>query len=224
MICRSLLLLLLCGLLCTNVAFAQHTQFYFSPHAATQGFGAELKFVPQPGLNIRGGASLLHLKFNTSYTVREEPADARVKVDLANLHLMFDVHPFISSTTFARKFLLTAGMAYFWEDEGNAIARYKGTYHYEGLEMAAEEVGELYGNVAWKKAAPFLGFGFENPHPRNKVNIGFALGAYYMGKPEVTVTGTKYLTDTESDEAEFRENVSNFRFLPVLQLNLNIAL
>jgi hypothetical protein len=203
---------------------AQRSQFYISPHGGTQGLGLDFKFAPRAGFNLRAGASVLPFHFNTSYTVRSEPADAEVDVDFHNAHFFFDVHPFIKSDAFAQKFLLTAGAAYFWKAEGNAVATYSGDYTYEGYTVPEEMIGELYGSVRWNKLTPFFGFGFENPFPKKRVNIGFALGAYYMGKPEVEVTGTKFLMDAESDEAEFRENVSRFQFLPVLQINLNIAL
>ncbi|MEJ5961349.1 hypothetical protein [Pedobacter immunditicola] len=207
-----------------SLAFAQHSSFFISPHVATQGLGLEFKFAPQPGLNFRAGASVLKFQFNTDYTVRAQPANAEVDVDLANAHLMLDVHPFIKSDSFAQKFLLSAGAAYFWKDGGNALATYPGDYIYEGFTIPSEMVGELYGEVRGNKIAPYFGLGFENPLPKKRVNIGFALGAYYIGKPDVDVTGTKFLEDTESDEAEFRDNVSRFRFLPVLQINLNFAL
>lgn len=205
-------------------ALAQHSSFYISPHVATQGLGLELKFAANPGLNIRAGASVLDFSFSTKYTVREQPADAEVDVDLANAHLMLDVHPFIKSNSFAQKFLLSAGAAYFWKDGGNALATYPGDYIYEDFSIPSEMVGELNGVVHWKKITPYFGLGFENPLPKKRVNLGFALGAYYIGKPDVEVTGTKFLEDTENDEAEFRDHVSRYRFLPVLQINLNIGL
>jgi len=219
----SLVYLALTSLSASQV-FAQQSSLFISPHVSTQGLGLELKFAPQPGMNFRTGASILDFHFNTDYTVREQPADAAVNVDLANAHLMFDVHPFIKSNSFAQKFLLSAGAAYFWKDGGNALATYPGDYTYEVFTIPSEMVGELYGEVHWNKISPYFGLGFENPLPKKRINVGFALGAYYFGQPDVEVTGTKFLEDTESDEAEFREHVSRYRFLPVVQINLNIGL
>lgn len=224
MLSKATLVYLAITSITVSQVLAQHTSFFISPHVSTQGLGLEFKFVPQPGLNLRAGASVLKFDFNTNYTVRAEPTDAKVDVNLANAHLMFDVHPFVKSESFARKFLLTAGAAYFWEDGGNALATYNGDYDYEGYTIPNEMIGELYGEVHWKNVAPYFGLGFENPLPKKRINVGFALGAYYIGKPDVEVTGTKFLEETESDEAEFREHVSKLRFLPVLQINLNIGL
>ena len=222
--CKTALTGLSFSILFLSQVKAQQSQFFISPHVSTQGLGMELKYAPGPGLNLRSGVSFLSFDFNTSYNVRSYPADAEVDVNMRNAHLMFDVHPFVKSNSFAQKLLLTAGAGYFWKVEGNALAVYHGDVEMEGFSVPGEEVGELYGTVRWQKFAPYMGFGFENPFPKRRVNFGLAVGAYYMGKPEVEVTGTKFLTDTESDEAEFRDNVSSYRFLPVIQLNLNIGL
>jgi hypothetical protein len=197
---------------------------YLSAHLSTQGPGLEVKYVPQPGFNLRAGASMLPVSFSTSYTVRSRPADAEVDVDLANAHFMVDWHPFIKSDSFSNKILLTTGAGYFWKSRGDAVVTYDGTFQYDDVEIPANEVGELYGSIQWNKFAPYLGIGFENPRPKKRVNVGFAIGTYYMGEPDVEVTGTKYLTDTESDEQELRENVSPYQFLPVVQVNLNFRL
>ena len=197
---------------------------YLSAHLSTQGPGLEVKYVPQPGFNLRAGASMLPLSFNTSYTVQSRPADAAVDVEVANAHFMFDWHPFIKSESFSNKILLSTGAAYFWKSRGDAVVTYDGTFEFDDVEIPANEVGELYGNIQWNKFAPYFGLGIENPRPKKRVNVGFAIGAYYMGEPSVEVTGTKYLTDTERDEQELRENVSPYQFLPVVQVNLNIRL
>lgn len=197
---------------------------YLSAHLSTQGPGLEVKYVPQPGFNLRAGASMLPLAFNTSYTVQSRPADAAVDVEIANAHLLVDWHPFIKSDSFSSKILLSTGAAYFWKSRGDAVVTYDGPFDFNDVEIPANEVGELYGSIQWNKVAPYFGFGFENPRPKNRVNVGFAIGTYYMGEPTVEVTGTKYLTDTESDEQELRENVSPYQFLPVVQVNLNFRL
>ena len=223
MLSKASLIYLALTSLSVSQVFAQHSSFFISPHVSTQGLGLEFKFAPQPGFNLRSGASVLDFSFNTRYTMRSAPANAKVEVDLANAHLLFDVHPFIKSNSFAQKFLLSAGAAYFWKDGGNALATYSGDYIFEDYTVPSDMIGELSGVVRWKKIAPYFGMGFENPLPKRRVNIGFALGAYYIGKPDVEVTGTKFLEDAESDEVEFREHVSRYPFLPVLQINLNIG-
>jgi hypothetical protein len=214
----------ICLLCCAVPAFAQQTNFYVSPHVSTQGLGVDLKLSPLKGFNIRAGASAMNLSTEIPYTVREQTADAEVKVDMGNAHLLLDVHPFIKSNSFARKFLVTAGMAYFWELSGDAEADYTATYDFGGNVGIQSMPVKLTGAVEWKKYAPYLGFGFENPAPKRRVNVGFALGAYYLGKPSVNVNTSEDLPDAERDKQQFRDNVRKITFLPVLQFNLNIRI
>jgi hypothetical protein len=214
-------------LLCIGVqthAQTDSARLYLSAHASTQGLGLEFKISPKPEYNIRVGASILPFQHSAVYSVRSEPTDLDLKVDLKNAHLMFDWHPFLKETGFSRKVIATVGAAYFWEAKGDAVVSYRGTYSYGDIQIPSEDLGQLMGTVEWNKVAPYLGIGFENALPTKKFNVGFAVGTYYMGAPDVTLTGTKFLTKNQSNEEQFRKNMSYYQFLPVVQINLNFAL
>jgi hypothetical protein len=197
---------------------------YISAHVSTQGLGLELKLSPKPEYNIRVGASILPFEFNTVYTVSSQPTDVDMKADFANAHLMFDWHPFLNENSLSRKVVITAGAAYFWKAQGDAVVSYRGVYNYGDIQIPSEDLGQLFGTVKWNKVAPYLGFGFENAFPSRKFNIGFAVGAYYMGAPDVSLTGTKFLVRNNANEAQFRDNMSYYQVMPVVQINLNFAL
>jgi hypothetical protein len=207
-----------------SIDSAMRNKFSITATVATQGLGLDLKFAPVPAFKIRGGASILPLELSTVYSVRTEPTDLDLEADFANAHLMFDWHPFINEKSLSRKVIVTAGAAYFWKAQGDAVVSYRGVYNYGDIQIPSEDLGQLVGNVKWNKVAPYLGIGFENPFPSKKLNIGFAVGAYYMGEPDVSLTGTKFLVRNESNEAQFKENMSGYSLLPVVQININFAL
>ena len=210
----------------TNMSIdsALRNQFYITAHAGTQGVGLELKFAPVPDFKIRGGASILPVELSTVYSVRKQPTHLDLDAKFSNAHLMFDWHPFINEKSLSRKVIVTAGAGYFWKAQGDAVVTYNGVYNYGDIEIPSEDLGQLIGNVKWNKIAPYAGIGFENPFPTKKINVGFAVGAYYMGKPDVSLTGTKFLSRNESNEEQFGKNMSGYRLLPVIQVNLNFAL
>jgi hypothetical protein len=210
----------------TNKAIddAQRNKFYVTATAGTQGVGLDLKFTPQSGFNIRAGASILPIKFDGDYQIRQEPTILDLDVEFSNAHLMLDWHPWVNLPTFSRKIVVTAGAGYFWKADGNAIVSYDGVYNYGDIEVPSADLGVMNGTVKWNKYAPYLGFGFENPTPQKRVNVGFQVGAYYMGEPDVTLRGTNFLNSTQRNEDQFRKNMSNYYLLPVIQVNLNIAL
>ncbi|WP_432710383.1 hypothetical protein [Pedobacter sp.] len=205
-------------------AQSDNTRLYLSAHASTQGLGLEFKVKPKPDYGIRVGASILPVEHGGIYSVRSEPTDLDLKVNLKNAHIMFDWHPFLKETSFSRKVVATVGAGYFWEAKGDAVVSYRGTYNYGDIQIPSNELGELYGSVQWNKVAPYLGIGFENALPTKKFNVGFAVGTYYMGAPDATLTGTKFLTKNVSNQEQFKENMSYYQFLPVVQINLNFAL
>jgi hypothetical protein len=191
---------------------------------ATQGVGLDVKFAPIPQFAVRVGASILPIKGGGVYKVRNEPTDVDFDVKFANAHLMFDWHPFLKETGLSRKVVVTAGAGYFWEAKGDVVVSYRGTYKYGDILIPSSDLGQLYGSVEWKKVAPYLGFGFENVFPSKKFNVGFAVGTYYLGEPDATLTGTNYLSQNSSNQQQLQKNMSYYRFMPVLQVNLNFGL
>jgi len=210
----------------TNMSIdsALRNQFYISAHAGTQGLGLNLKFAPVPAFKIRAGASILPIEISSVYSVRKQPTNLDLNAKFSNAHLMFDWHPFINENSFSRKVIVTAGAGYFWEAQGDAVVTYNGVYNYGDIQIPSDDLGQLIGNVTWNQIAPYAGIGFENPFPAKRVNVGFAVGAYYMGKPDATLTGTKFLSANQSNEAQFEKNMSGYKLLPVIQVNLNIRL
>jgi hypothetical protein len=191
---------------------------------ATQGVGLDVKFAPIPQFAVRVGASILPIEGGGVYKVRNEPTDVDFDVKFANAHLMFDWHPFLKETGLSRKVVVTAGAGYFWEAKGDVVVSYRGTYKYGDILIPSSDLGQLYGSVEWKKVAPYLGFGFENVFPSKKFNVGFAVGTYYLGEPDATLTGTNYLSQNSSNQQQLQKNMSYYRFMPVLQVNLNFGL
>ncbi|MHA4894220.1 hypothetical protein ACXZ1K_05655 [Pedobacter sp. PWIIR3] len=191
---------------------------------ATQGVGLDLKYAPKPVFAVRVGASILPISGQGVYKVRSEPTDVDFDADFANAHLMLDFHPFLKEKGLSKKVVVTAGAGYFWKAQGDVVVSYRGTYKYGDILIPSSDLGQLIGGVKWDKVAPYLGFGFENVFPKNAFNIGFAVGTYYMGEPKATLTGTNYLTLNTSNQAQLQKNMSYYRFLPVVQINLNFGL
>ncbi|MEJ2883461.1 hypothetical protein [Pedobacter sp. GR22-6] len=203
---------------------AARSKVILSAHVSTQGVGLDIKYAPTPVFGVRVGASVLPISGQSVYSIRQEPTDVDFDVDFANAHLLFDWHPFLKEKGLSPKVVVTAGAGYFWKREGNVVVSYRGTYKYGDILIPSEDLGQLTGNVEWHKVAPYLGFGFENVFPRNKFNLGFAVGTYYMGAPDATLVGTKFLSANTSNEAQLKKNMSYYRFLPVLQVNFNFGL
>lgn len=191
--------------------------------AGTQGAGVDLKYSPAPNYGIRLGGSILPFKTDFVFTTGSTPADVDLKADFQNAHVIFDWHPFRHGQGF-RKFMLSAGAGYFWKNKGRAILKTQDTYAYGDIVIGPDDAGELIGEVRWKQVAPYAGIGFESAIPTTKFNMGFSLGAYYLGEPATRLTGTKLVSVDGDNQAQFHQNMKDYRFLPVIQLNFNYAL
>lgn len=189
----------------------------------TQGVGAEYRYSPEPSYSVHGGVSILPFNTNFTFTTQSTPSEVDMKVNFQNVHALFDWHPFRNQYGY-RDFLLSAGAGYFWKNGGTAVITSTETYKYGDISIPGSEAGQLNGKVSWKKIAPYFGIGFENPQPEKKFNLGFALGVYYLGQPNTNLTGTNLVSVNEANQAQFNQNLHNYRFLPVIQLNLNYSL
>lgn len=191
---------------------------------ATQGVGLDLKYAPTPAFAARIGASVLPISGGGVYRVSGQPTDVDFDADFANAHLMLDWHPFLKESGLSKKVVVTAGVGYFWDAQGDVVVSYRGTYKYGDILIPSSDLGQLYGGIKWNEVAPYLGFGFENVFPKKTFNVGFAVGTYYLGEPKTTLTGTNYLTLNTSNQAQLQRNMSHYRFMPVVQINLNFGL
>jgi len=208
----------------SNISSSEYPKIILSATVSTQGVGGDIKVLPIPTFGIRAGVSVLPFNWQTIYTGRTEPTDLKLDADFANAHLMFDWHPISGRYNLLDKIVITAGGAYWWKDKGTAVISYRGNYNYGDIVIPSDDLGQLKGEVQWKKVTPYLGLGLENILSDRTINLGFAIGAYYMGKPDATLTGTKMLSANVSNSEQFEKNMSFYRFLPVLQVNLNFNL
>ncbi len=77
---------------------------------------------------------------------------------------------------------------------------------------------------SWQGVAPYLGLGFFRTFPRLFFNVNLDLGTYYLSAPTTTIVAIGALQPNEANNDQLQQNISNYRWLPVLQLNINFKL
>lgn len=187
-------------------------------HMGTQGFGIDLKYGISPKLGVRVGASS-SLSVGVSNVIQLEGlhADNHLTTHFTNVHILGDFRPFRT-----HKFRISTGVAYLFQARGNLLFEPTGTYHFDGMELTGEEVGNLVIDLSWKGIAPYLGIGLFKAFPKNIFNVNLDLGTYYLNAPKSTITGTKLLADNYKLEPQLNKNMSSYRFLPIIQVNFNM--
>lgn len=186
----------------------------------SQGVGADVRYGIFNQLSARLGASFIPVTVNNVFTFSELQAQNSLSARFSNIHLMADFVPFKG----ARGFRLVAGAGYLFKASGSLFLSPSGTYKYGDIVLTPDQVGNLNMDVSWKGVAPYLGIGLFRSFPNHLFNFNLDLGTYYLSSPQTSVIGTGVLVNNSNQAQLINSNISNYRWLPVLQLNFNFKL
>lgn len=183
----------------------------------TQGGVFEIKYGLKPKLALRAGGSFIPINdLSNVVSFPDFKNENYTSINLSNIHLLIDYAPFKG-----KGFRLVGGAGYFYQGDTNIDIKAKGSYFYGDIPLTAETVGTTKLNILWQGVAPYAGIGLFKCMPKRFFNINLDLGTYYLPKPVGTITGTGLLQGNTTNQEKFQENISDYRWLPVLQLNLN---
>lgn len=130
-------------------------------------------------------------------------------------------------------FHVTGGLVYNGNRfDASAKANGAGQYTLNGNTYAASAVGTLNGRVDYRKAAPYIGIGWGNAlSASGKWQFNGDLGAFYQGNANVkladsgctagTAVCTAVATDVAAERQRLRDDVSSFKFYPVLRASVS---
>lgn len=187
-------------------------------HLGTQGVGAEFKYNFYKKLSARLGASIVPVEVDNVVKIDDFDSDNKASAKFTNIHLMLD-YPIIGQSV-----RFVAGGAYFIKAKGELANRAKKNEGFNDITYTPEELGTLTAHVDWKGFAPYAGFAFFRAFPKNRFNITLDMGTYYLPKPKTDFTSTGMLTVQDDSKKNFQDNLSEYRWLPVFQLNFNFKL
>jgi len=94
------------------------------------------------------------------------------------------------------------------------------SYTINGQVYNPSDIGQVTATTDFVKAAPYLGLGLFNPLSASKVGFTMDIGGVYQSAPNVTMTATKLLTPTASQEDVVEKNLDWFKFYPVVTFGL----
>jgi len=193
----------------------------FQLEGGTQGAGLDFRYGIVPQLSLRLGGS-----FVPSYTgnnLVDLPGFAstnQITLSYYNIHLLADFVPFKGF----RSLRLVGGAGYLGKADGGFNVVPTGSYTYNGITVTGNDIGTLNMAVSWKGVAPYFGIGLFRSFPHHLFNFNLDLGTYYLTAPKTTIIGTGLLADNYQLEPQFDQNLKDYRWLPVLQLNFNFKL
>ncbi|RZK41070.1 MAG: hypothetical protein EOO90_12705 [Pedobacter sp.] len=182
--------------------------------AGTTGIGANFRYVLNNTVGLRAGGSFAQGGINDKVNFEGFNSKNRLSGKLNTIHGLVELMP-------QRFFRVVAGVAYLVNAEANLYFEPKDAQSFNEITLTPEEIGALDFFIDWGKFAPYLGIGLGKGIPTKKFNVNIDLGAYYLSSPKVTAVGTKLLSNNQENAATIQNNMKDYRFMPVAQLNFN---
>ena len=188
--------------------------------AGSTGVGADLTIRVAPSLNVRLGGQA----FSRSETRTEQDIEYDADLKLVSGQLLLDLHPG------GRGFRFSAG-AIVNGNEVTAVSTEDAVYRINGVPYPVGLVGTLEGRVETNDVAPYLGIGWGNAvAPGGPWRFAIDAGAFYQGKPKVTLTAhpiipillpERFEEDLEAERQEIEDDLDSYRFYPVLSVGVS---
>ncbi len=182
--------------------------------AGSQGVGANFRYVLNKTVGFRLGGSYAAGGVNDKINFEDFNSNNRLSGKFNTAHALVELMP--------RKFFrVVAGAAYLASAEATLHFEPKDAQSFNNITITREEIGALDFNIDWGKFAPYFGIGLGKGIPKKKFNVNVDYGLYYLSSPTVTAVGTKLLTNNQVNAATIQNNMKDYRFMPVAQLNFN---
>lgn len=205
-------LLLALGLV-AGTAFA--ADLGVSAEVGTTGIGVHLSTALAPNLNVRVGGNFLDYKHNVSTSNVQYDA----KLRLQTVDVLLDYFPTTSA------FRVSGGIV-FDNNKLTATGR-PGAGTIYTLNGTPYSLGNLTGDVTFRKTAPYLGIGWGNAAgPTKGWSLTSDVGIIFAGSPRSNLTASgctgpacsMLAADLAVENANLQDKVHNLRYFPVLRI------
>ncbi len=182
--------------------------------AGSQGVGLNFRYVLNNTVGFRVGGSVAQGGVNDKVNFDGFNSNNRLSGKFNTAHALVELMP-------QKFFRVVAGAAYLANAEATLHFEPKDAQTFQDITITPEEIGALDFNIDWGKFAPYFGIGLGRGIPKKKFNVNIDWGVYYLSSPKVTAVGTKLLSNNQENAATIQNNMKDYRFMPVAQLNFN---
>jgi len=192
-----------------------------SAKAGTAGFGVDFTAAINDNFKVRAGYSTY--EYSTNHT--EEDIDYDAKLRLGGFNLLADYHPW------AGGFRVTAG-GFTPKHRLGGVGKYTGpssTVTVNGRDYSSNDLQNLTLDAKWKGFRPYLGLGYDGFN-KTKAGLFFTadVGVIFSGSPSVRLAANcvnaalcaQAATDIAAEEAKLRDDISDAKYLPVVQVGI----
>lgn len=211
----TIIFLLTCLFLSTNIS-AQ--DYGVSLRASTLGISGDVARSFGENFNLRVGFSAFSYTYDGDYESDdgEQKIDYTMELKPLSVHILADYFPFKNN------FRLTGGFLINLNKFDLEFKSGKNIEVSQSVTYTPEELGSINSDIDFNAIAPFLGMGFGNVALGKGVKFNFEVGTIYQGAPSLDLSASERLEPTANDdnEAQIEDNISWFKWYPVLSLGI----
>lgn len=214
-------------LLACSLLLFSHTSFSDGVGLSIGVHGVAIDY--QKSLSEKLSARLMLSDMPLNLNANAEGIDYEVEYDRTNLGFLLDYHPM------AGTFHLTGGIYTLDHNINLTAAAANGSYHVGDNTYTSNDL-KLKAQVAFAKAAPYLGLGWGNTIAGTGFSGNLDLGLMYVGTPAVSYTSSGTVTsggvtanvdsnptfqqDLEKERTDIQDKLSKFNLMPIIQFGL----
>lgn len=206
-----------------NNAYAQREGFKSSigvnANLSTVGLGGDVYWNFMPRLSVRAGYMIMKINADISF----DQDDLNLNTDINYLTNSFSAGV---DYQFLNFMYVTAGIGVFnFKPKAEVVPA--NDFEFGDITLSPETMGQATVRVTnGASVSPYLGIGFGKITPKSNVSFGFEIGAYYMGKPKISIDASGMLEPSADPEhaALLSNQLSQYRLFPVIKFSVGVKL
>ncbi len=195
---------------------------YVGGVVSTNGWGGEVKYIFNKHFTIKSSYETLNFSSDYSFNESDINYDATFDYKTGGISLLGDFN-------FTRNLYVSAGILF--NDFNPQIKGHAASdLEYGDIIIPASKVGDFEFIIKpGMKVSPYAGIGLRAFFGENKrVIFNTEIGMFYMGSPEIEIEATGLLAPTadpaHGQKETFENQLEQYKFYPVLKLNLAVKL
>ena len=184
----------------------------------TLGYGAEFDFSKSDRFSARVGINAYTYKHNAN--VGSVNYDLDLQMQTASI--LADWYPF------SGRFRASAGMFYNNNKLDLSGVPTGGNYIINGNAYTSAQISSLEAAMTFNQVAPYFGIGWGNPVAKDKGwGLNSDIGVLFQGKPKIALTVAcatscpSLPTDAAAENAQLQDDLSHFKFWPVISFGIS---
>lgn len=208
-----------------QITNAQNSRYgSISTKVGTLGVGVEYIQPINKYLGGRVGANFL----DWNHDLDESGVSYDADFELRSVSLMADYHPWADS------FRITAGVLY----NNNKIAvtaepDSRNMYEINDINYPASAIDSITGEIDFNRMVPYLGIGWGvHPTSNHRWSLNVDLGVMYHGEPDPSlhvqcshalpaIACNRLRADVAAEEKQLKDEISDYRWYPVLSVGMS---